>query len=136
MPSIIADGSGTAFKVAPPTPPPREIAGELVAPLALNRLPPEARNELAGETDPARSKLLDDEEDACVALAWAMGPGLSVAIAAAIGLPSASDGASVNVAPSPITSEVWLMWFAVRLAMLFRTTLPPTPPKGSIPPTC
>ncbi len=103
--SAIVDGSGTALMLVTLTPLPSVTDGVVVEPRP-SRLPLEARKELEEVSEPARSEL---GVDAGVALPGAAGPGLRVAIAAAMGLPSASDGASVNVEPAPITSEVWLM---------------------------
>src|SRR5436305_14093684 len=108
----MVDGSGTALMLALLTPPPSETDEDELAEPALSKLPPDATNELDGINEPASAKLL------------------------AIGLPLESDGASVNVEPAPITSEVWLMWLAVRLAPSLSTTLPPVPESGSTAPSC
>ncbi len=100
--SAIVDGSGTALMLAALTPLPSVTVEAAVDEPRSSRLPLEVRKELEEAREPARSEL---EEDAGVALPGAAGPGLRVAIAAAIGLPSASDGASVKIEPAPITSE-------------------------------
>ena len=80
------DGSGTALTLAPLAPPSETPDAGPVEPPNPSRLPLGVTNELDGASELASTNPLDE--------------------IAAIGLPLEFDGASVNVAPLPMTSDV------------------------------